>query len=154
MTDRWGRWAEIVFALLAMAFAGAMLYDGRNLAANPFEPLGSKAIPGAAAGIAILLALIVLVSAACALRGCGPERPPGEQWGVVAVAFLLTVLYGAVLASGVVRYRWATLVFIPLVVLIVTDDRRQACRGHWALARAYGFGLDAIFRHVLVTDIP
>ena len=45
-------------------------------------------------------------------------------------------------------------VFMPLVVLAVTDRRRQALPWAVALGVAYGFGLDYIFRHILVTDIP
>ena len=73
---------------------------------------------------------------------------------MVIAVFLLTVGYALVLASGWVRYQWATIVFMPLVVLMVSDDRRKALPWALGMGLVYGFGLDAIFRHVLVTDIP
>ena len=75
MTDRVGRWAEIVVATSLIAAAMAMLYDGRNLAANPFEPIGSRTIPSIAAVIVIGLAVLVLAEAAWSLRrGCRCTR--------------------------------------------------------------------------------
>ena len=154
MADRVGRWAEIVVATLTVAAAAAMLYDGRNLAANPFEPIGSRTIPSIAAAIVIGLAVLVLADAAWSLRRGPGAAPSGEQWLVVIAVFLLTVGYALVLASGWVRYQWATIVFMPLVVLMVSDDRRKALPWALGMGLVYGFGLDAIFRHVLVTDIP
>jgi hypothetical protein len=154
MADRHGRLAEILVALLVAAFAGAILYGGRQLAANPFEPIGSRTIPAIASWIAIVLAAVVLAQAAWALRRGALEVAAGEQWGAVALTFLATVGYAALLSTGLVRYRWVTMAFIPLVVLAVADDRRRALPWALALGVAYGLGLDAIFRHVLVTDIP
>lgn len=154
MADRVGRWVEIVVATLLIAAAMAMLYDGRNLAANPFEPIGSRTIPSIAAVIVIGLAMLVLAEAAWSLRRSPGTTPSGEQWLVVIAVYMLTIGYAIVLTSGWVRYQWVTIVFMPLVVLMVSDDRRKALP--WALGMGlfYGFGLDAIFRHVLVIDIP
>lgn len=154
MPDRVGRWAEIVVAMLIVAVATAMLYDGRNLAANPFEPIGSRTIPSIAAAIVIVLAALVLAEAAWSLRQGISPAATGEQWLVVVAVLLLTIGYALILTSGLVRYQWATIVFMPLVVLIVSDDRRKALPWALGMGMVYGFGLDAIFRHVLVTDIP
>lgn len=154
MIDRTGRIAEIIVALIIITFAAALLFDGRNLASNPFEPLGSKTIPGVAAWLAIALGAIVMGEALRGLRQSSPAGALAEKWGAVAFSFLATVVYVIVLASGHVRYQWATMLFIPAVTLAVADDRRKALPWALGLGVAYGLGIDYIFRHLLVTNIP
>lgn len=154
MVDRVGRWLEIAFSLLVIALATGMIVAGRSLTASPFEPLGSAAVPIGTASVAILLGLAVIVQSTMALRAGAPAAEAGEKWRAVGLVFLITVVYASVLATGLVRYQWATIAFLPLAVLAVADDRRKALPWAMGLGLVYGFGLDALFRHVLVTDIP
>ncbi len=154
MVDRVGRWAEILVALTIVIFAGATLYGARSLAPNQFEPIGSATIPQITAWITLALAAVVIADATIGLRRHGRQEETGAQWGSALIALVLAVIYVAVLSSGTMRYRWATMLFIPLVVLAITDKRWQALPWAIGLGVIYGFALDYVFRHVLVTDIP
>ncbi|MFM9940106.1 MAG: tripartite tricarboxylate transporter TctB family protein [Hyphomicrobiaceae bacterium] len=149
------RIAEIMVALFMIAAAGAMLFAGRSLAANPFEPIGSGTIPNAVAWITLALASALLVSgrwASGAYMDAATED--AEPWLPLLAVAGMTIAYVLVLASGSVRYQWVTFVFLVAVILTLSPDRRRAWPWAVGVAAAFAFGLDYLFRHVLVADIP
>ncbi len=149
------RRAEIAMALLAIAMAAAMLFDGRELAPGVLEPVGPGTIPNATCWIVIVLALAMLVRT---VWGSGSGQASAsvahERWHDLAVLVGVTCAYVAVLGFGLVRYSIATAVFVAITVLWLAENRRSALPGTLAVALVLGFGLDYVFRHVLVTDLP
>ena len=146
--------AEIVVSALAIAIAALFLWDARRYSASPFEPIGSGAVPGGFAAAALLLSAILLTQAVRALLAPRLADAPQELTLRVAATFLLTVAYAALLASGLVRYAFATVAFIALGVLVVAEQPRRLAAWTAAVALVLGFGLDYVFRSIFMTNIP
>jgi hypothetical protein len=158
--ERGRRQGELFVAIVTLAFAGVMLWDSRRYGPSPFEPIGSGAIPAGVAAIAILLALILLASIIRiprarfeAANAVAEEDGAGMGPRVVAT-FLLTVGYAALLASGLVRYAYATVPFMIVGVLIVAERPRRLLAPAVALALIAAFSLDLAFRHIFTTNLP
>ena len=138
-----------------IASAGAMLFVGRNLAANPFEPIGSGTIPNAVAWITLALATALLVSGRWASSAYNdPVTDSKEPWLPLLAVSGMTIAYVLVLAGGSVRYQWVTLVFLVGVIQTLSPDRHRAWPWAIGVAAVVAFGLDYLFRHILVADIP
>ena len=142
-------------ALVAIAVAAAFLFDGRNLAPGVLEPVGPGTIPNATCWLVIALAVAMLVRT---MWGGGDGQPSAatgtERWGDLAFLVVVTSAYVACLGFGLVRYNIATAVFLAITILWLAENRRQALPVAIVLALVLGFGLDYLFRHVLVTDLP
>jgi hypothetical protein len=145
--------ASIVVASGMIAVAAAMLVDGRGLAPGPFEPVGSGTIPNGVAAIVIALASCVLWQAARA-SPASARAGHGERWPQTLGVFAWTTAYVLVLASGAVRYQWATLAFFIVAVLILAEQPLKSLRFAAPIAVGLAFGIDYVFRRILVADIP
>jgi hypothetical protein len=150
------RRAERIMAVGLVAVASAYLHAGWSLKPGLFEPIGSGTVPNSVAVLLILLSLAMLGESAWRARSvaASAEPAPPEAWRPTLAVFALTILYVFVLASGFVRYQWATLVYLPLAILLLSERPRAAAPVALAIGCIFAFGLDAIFRHVLVTDLP
>jgi hypothetical protein len=149
------RRAEIAMALLAIALAAAFLFDGRHLKPGVLEPVGPGTVPNATCWIVIALALAMLVRTVWG----GGSRPAsasvdGERWRDVAFLAVVTSAYVAVLGFGWLRYSIATALFLVATIVWLAEQRRRALPAAVTVALVLGFGLDYLFRHVLVTDLP
>ena len=84
-----------------------------------------------------------------------PSEAPAEpeSWRVAGLAAVLLALYVVALSLGV-RYAWATLVFTFLMILLLGRRSGRTLAGAALSAAVLGFGLDYLFRHLLVTDLP
>ena len=141
-------------ALLAIAIAAAFLYDGRNLPPGVLEPIGPGTIPNATCWVVIGLAVAMLARTLLGGDGQPSASLAGERWGDVAFLAIATCAYVAVLGFGIVRYSIATAVFLALAILWLAENRRKTWPVALSLGLVLGFGLDYLFRHVLVTDLP
>ncbi|MCB2001834.1 MAG: hypothetical protein KDH91_16380, partial [Rhodoferax sp.] len=81
-------------------------------------------------------------------------RAQRERWGLLATIAALTVVYTAVLQSGVARYGVVTVVYLLASFLLVAGQVRRELPWSLALALGFGLGLDYVFRHLLVADLP
>jgi TRAP-type C4-dicarboxylate transport system permease small subunit len=148
------RYAEVFVSLLTIAIAALFLWDARRYTASPFEPVGSGAIPAGVAIASIVLGGLMLVQATRHLLADKRSGDVQELGLRVLAAFLLSVLYAVVLASGWVRYAFATAVFFVLAVLVLAERPKPLLPWTLGLGAVLGFGLDYIFRTVFVTNIP
>jgi TRAP-type C4-dicarboxylate transport system permease small subunit len=148
------RYAEVFVSLLTIAIAALFLWDARRYTASPFEPVGSGAIPAGVAIASIVLGGLMLVQATRHLLADKRSGDVQELGLRVLAAFLLSVLYAVVLASGWVRYAFATAVFFVLAVLVLAERPKPLLPWTLGLGAVLGFGLDHIFRTVFVTNIP
>jgi len=153
---------ESLLAWLAIALSAFFLYEGAKLKPGVFEPIGPGAVPMGVAVITIILSVTVLVArwrkpfaqAAAEAALDGAAAPQREQWGLLAAVSALTLVYAAVLHSGVVRYGVVTVVYLLATFLVVSGQVRRDLPWAVALALAFGLGLDYVFRHLLVADLP
>jgi hypothetical protein len=142
-------------ALLAIAIAAAFLYDGRNLAPGVLEPVGPGTIPNATCALVIALALAMLARTMWGVAGDqAGASVPGERWRDLAVLTVTVVAYVIVLGFGLVRYSIATALFLVLSIVWLAEHRRRALPGAVVVGLVLGMGLDYVFRHILVTDLP
>jgi hypothetical protein len=148
------RYAEVCVSLLTIVIAVLFLWDARRYTASPFEPVGSGAIPSGVAVASIVLAGLMLVQATRQLLARKDTGHVQELGLRVLGAFLLTVLYAAILATGWLRYAIATMLFFVVVVLILAEQPKLLVPWTLGLGAILGFGLDYVFRNVFVTNIP
>lgn len=151
--------AETALAWLAIALSGVFLFEGAKLKPGVFEPIGPGAVPMGVAVATIVLSAMVLIgrwraSAARAGRTHDSSGAPPENWRLMIAVSALTVVYTAVLQAGVARYGWVTVAYLLLTFLVVSGRARQDLPWALALALGFGLGLDYVFRHLLVTDLP
>ncbi|MEO5785168.1 MAG: tripartite tricarboxylate transporter TctB family protein [Casimicrobiaceae bacterium] len=147
------RRAEITMALVAIAMAAAFLFDARHLRPGVLEPVGPGTIPNATCWIVIGLAIAMLVRTLWGHASAGTASA-GERWGDLAMVVGAVTAYVAALGFGWVRYGIATALFVAITVVWLAERRREAIPGAIVVALVLGFGLDYVFRHVLVTDLP
>lgn len=154
--------AETTLAWLAITLSALFLYEGAKLKPGVFEPIGPGAVPMGVAVLTIILSVLVLLERRRKpfARAMGETAldaataPLREQWGLLAAVSVLTLVYVAVLHSGAARYGLVTVVYLLASFLIVSGRVRQDLPWSVALALAFGLGLDYVFRHLLVADIP
>ncbi len=151
MTDARTRVSEMAMAVVLIAVAAAFLREGWHFEPGVFEPIGSGAVPNAVAWIVVALSSVMLLQAVLARPAEEPAEP--ERWRVAGLAAVLLALYVAALSLGV-RYAWATLVFTFLMIVLLGHRSGRTLGGGAVAAGVLGFGLDYLFRHLLVTDLP
>jgi hypothetical protein len=146
--------AEASVALLAIALSAWFLAEGSTLKPGVFEPIGPGAVPMGVAAITIVLAILVLLTGIRQSRIGADGTSAAEGWAQTFGVGAITVGYCAVLQLGVVRYGLVTTIYLALVIIVMAPQRRMALPWALGISAATGFGLDAIFRHLLVADLP
>lgn len=161
-TDETEARAETALALLAIALSGLFLFEGVKLKPGVFEPIGPGAVPMGVAVVTIVLSLLVLIGrwrkpSVAALADSAPDEAapaPREQWRLLIAVGALTIVYTAVLQSGVARYGLVTAAYLLATFLLVAGRVRGELPWAIGLSLTFGLGLDFVFRHLLVADLP
>ena len=150
--------AETALALIAIALSSLFLFEGVKLKPGVFEPIGPGAVPMGVAVMTIILSLLVLLARwRAAPVAASPEDRQvvgPERWLLMLGVLVLTMVYAALLQAGLVRYGYATVVYLLATFLLMSDRVRQDLPWAIGLALAFGLGLDYIFRYLLVADLP
>jgi len=146
--------AETTVALLAIALAGWFLAEGSTLKPGVFEPIGPGAVPMGVAVVTLILALLVLLARMRQPRSTADGAAVAEDWAQTLGVGAITLGYCAVLQLGVLRYGLVTAIYLALVIIVMAPQRRTALPWALGIGVVTGFGLDAIFRHLLVADLP
>lgn len=155
--------AEVGLALLAIVLSGMFLVEGAKLKPGVFEPIGPGAVPMGVAMLTLLLSALVLLGnwrrrasgradAGAVADAQGVAMP--EQWRLLLAVGVWTLVYTAVLQAGVVRYGIVTVVYLLAMFLMVSTQPRKDIPWSVGLALVFGLGLDFVFRHLLVADLP
>jgi hypothetical protein len=152
------RRAESVLALIAIALSVLFLFEGAKLKPGVFEPIGPGAVPMGVAVITIVLSLLVLLArrrSGVPVAGAGDATSAAaERWVLLLGMAALTLVYAALLQSGTVRYGTATVAYLLISFLLLSDRVRHDLPWALALALVFGLGLDYVFRYLLVADLP
>ena len=150
--------AETTLSLIAIALSGLFLYEGAKLKPGVFEPIGPGAVPMGVAVITIVLSLLVLHARwrPRVMPACPYDDPSAlnERWLVMLGVGALTRVYTALLHTGAVHYGYATVVYLLTAFSVLSDRVRHDLPWAAALALVFGLGLDYVFRHLLVADLP
>lgn len=155
--------AEIVVAVVVIATAAVFFVEGGKLKPGVFEPIGPGAVPMGVAVLTILLALGVLIERVWRSRSRAAAHEADiaavadsldERWIATLALSAITVFYIAAMHLGFVGYRIATIAYLVLAILVAAERRLHALPWAIGLSLLFGVGLDYLFRHVLVTDLP
>jgi hypothetical protein len=146
--------AEAAVALLTIALSAWFLAEGSTLKPGVFEPIGPGAVPMGVAAVTLILALLVLLARMRQSRGTADAAAAAEDWAQTFGVGAITLGYCAVLQFGVLRYGLVTAIYLALVIIVMAPQRRTALPWALGIGVVTGFGLDAIFRHLLVADLP
>ncbi len=147
--------AETAVSLLAIALAAWFLAEGSTLKPGVFEPIGPGAVPMGVAVFTIVLSVMVMMSRLRVWRRAGgAEDRAGEDWALTLGVSAFTIGYCVVLNLGLLRYGLVTAAYLALVIVVMAPQRRAALPWAVAIGLVTGFGLDHIFRHLLVADLP
>ena len=146
--------AEAAVALLSIALSAWFLAEGSKLKPGVFEPIGPGAVPMGVAAVTLVLALLVLLARMRQPRGTADGAAAAEDWAQTLGVGAITLGYCAVLQFGVLRYGLVTAIYLALVIIVMAPQRRTALPWALGIGVVTGFGLDAIFRHLLVADLP
>lgn len=149
--------AETALALIAIALSSLFLFEGAKLKPGVFEPIGPGAVPMGVAVLTIILSLLVLHArwraAPEPVSDDGQAAMP-ERWTLMLAVSALTLVYAALLHAAMVRYGYATVVYLLATFLLMSGRVRQDLSWAIALALSFGLGLDYVFRYLLVADLP
>jgi len=154
--------AEALLAWGAIGMSGVFLVEGAQLKPGVFEPIGPGAVPMGVAVITIVLGALVLIGrwrtrpppgTPIGPADSGLDSPP-DNWRLLLYASVCTLVYAAVLQAGLTRYGYATVAYLLVTSLLVAEHRRRALPWIVALSLGFGLGLDYVFRHLLVADLP
>lgn len=165
MTRR-ARIADAVFALAMLAVAGTVWREASRLPPALFDPLGPKSVPMAICALLAALSLVLLVRTLLGLKvgsaatslilGIG-DAPPTEyrlRPGLALGTYLLTGLYILALSLPGIPFLWATVAYLAILGVAMSDRTRKQVTGALLLAAIGGFAVDFIFRRIFVVDLP
>lgn len=153
---------EAGVAVLLVAVAALVLAGTRDIAPALYDPLGSAAMPRAAAGLVVVLALAMLWRAVARLRaesglragGGRPPEPVAGRNGLAAAFLASTVAYAGVMQAGWLGYRDATLLFFVVTGLTLARGRRHLVLPILVIAAVIGVGGHYLFTRLFYVALP
>ncbi|MCI8423078.1 MAG: tripartite tricarboxylate transporter TctB family protein [Lawsonibacter sp.] len=141
-----------VFSVLLIAFAGFVIYETTQLQ-SLFAPasgdVGPRFFPMAAAVCLVICSIGKLVT-----ESKRSDKPlfTGEGWRRVGIMFLLLVLY--LVAMTWLGYLISTLVFTPLLVVAMKEERRLQPIALVLFSVATTALLYVVFQMVIQVSLP
>jgi putative tricarboxylic transport membrane protein len=145
---------ELVAGMFSLVLAGLFIAQARGLPPPFFEPIGSAAVPRGTAWIVVVLAVVMMTRALLSREtGPAPFHSPREIRRTLAFSGLI-LLYVAALGLTRIGYALATVAFLTIAVPLLAGFSRQWLLRSLALGIPLGFGLQYLFTHILVTDLP
>jgi len=153
---------ETALAVFCILLSGLFIYEGLKLKPGVFEPIGPGAVPVGVACVTLVLSVVVLIARfwkplrrtiTSAVDDVTLQGVQPENWRLMSWVGGLTLLYVAILHAGLVRYGPATVGYLLVCFLGISGNVRRALPWALALALLTGFGLDYVFRHLLVADL-
>lgn len=152
---------EAGFAAVAIAIGGLVLAGTRDIPPALYDPLGSAALPCAAAGLVILLALTMAVRSLSRLRAATTGRPAhaetaaAPERNLLAAGFVgATIAYAAAMQAGWLGYREATLAFFVVAGLMLARGRRRLVVPILVTALAISVGGYQLFTQLFYVALP
>lgn len=147
--------AEIGFALVMIAIAGAVLWNARLLPAGIYEPLGPAPVPRIVAILIIVLSLVVVFQAIGRTRHARIDTPPDDvPRNLDALLILaLTIAYVALMAFRFLEFASATSLFLVITILLLERFRWRSLLYAVPLALFLAYGLRYIFTKILIIDL-
>ena len=153
--DRQQLRADTELGLLLVCVSALVAWAARSIGPPLYDPMGSAALPYAAAtflggcGLWLLLRAFQQREAAVA-----PPVPAAAPRHALAAQFLLLMLVYAA-SMQTLGYRWSTLAFVWLSVMLLAQHE---LRGQWfaalLLAIVLGFGAFWLFTRFFFIDLP
>ncbi|WP_417382903.1 tripartite tricarboxylate transporter TctB family protein [Gimesia sp.] len=138
--------------------ASAIFVNVDALSPTSLEPLGPAAFPKAISVVIAVLALVFTVKAAMHLRRVtSAKESPREyrrRYDLAGATVLLTVVYVSLFGFEILGFRWATVVFLGALGLLLTQGERRKIPVVLGGALVVGVGVHYLFTQVLVIGLP
>ena len=166
--DEPGRRNDLLLALGLYLFCAVVYWQASLLPPPFFDPLGSAAVPKFASLVLVLLGTLVLARLFAPVPSSDPEAeagavdeatPPDEQpprpapWTALG-SVLIPVAYVGLMATGLLGFREASILFVFAMGALLARFRRTAVLLLIPLAIAFGIFFDFIFTQVFYVDLP
>lgn len=149
--------ADLALALLTIAAAALVLFGARDLPPPRFEPLGSAALPRILAGLLIVFALIIAISALLRQRRDDfvPVAESGPRPDPRRGALVLAALVAYVFALDVLRvpFLFATPPFVAATGLAIGARTWRNLVIFLAFGFALAFGISLVLEKLLYVRI-
>lgn len=154
---------DLILGLGLYVFSGVLYWQASLLPPPFFDPLGSAAVPKFAALVLTTLATIVLLrrlldrsdEPAPVDEATPPDEAPARPAPMIALgAVLVPVAYVLIMATGMVGFREATILFVFAMGALLARFRRGPVLILIPAALALGLLFDFIFTQVFYVDLP
>jgi len=159
------RRVDALSAVVVLAVAIGVFVAARREPKALYDPFGPGTAPMAVSAALAVLAVVLLVRALLGLRigqsaqslilgldGAAPEdyrlRPE-----LALVSFVATVLFVAAMGFGL-PFLWSTLVFLFVLGAAMTDRKPRSIGIALAVAVVGAVAIDALFRRILLVQLP
>lgn len=147
-------------AVLMIVAAFAYFEAGKAVPPTSYEPLGPAAVPQGLAVLILILSAIMVARAAreygrvkSATRG-GDAPAYQPRYDLAAIAAALTVIYVLLFGLHIMSFRWATVLFLTALCMLLNRFRPRQIPISLAVAVAFGFGIHYLFTRVFVVGLP
>lgn len=165
MTPARARAVDAVAGALLLGFAGTMAWAARREPPPGFDPLGSGTAPLWVAGALGLLSAVLLAKALLGLHvaqsqqslivGLDGEAPPDyalRPW-LAAFVMVATIAYAGALSFGA-GFLGASVAFLAILGLAMCERTPRQMGAAAAIAVIGGVAIDALFRRLLLVQLP
>ncbi len=147
---------DLLLAAAVTGFAALLLVESRKIPPPFFDPLGSAAVPRAAALVMVVLAAIM---AARALAGLGepsdgPEAEYRPRPDLAVGIFVLCVAYVGAMDLGWIGFEAATIVFLVAAAALLGRLHLRTLLVGTVFAVVMGVGGTWLFTRFFFIDLP
>lgn len=149
---------DYVISACTITLAGLVLWGARDIPPPFFDPLGSAAVPKAAAYILIVLALGISIrqflqnkeSPGANTKEEGYKLEPLRAVGVVG----LSILYTLGMGTGILGFKWGTILYITLTGALLAKGNKAVMIASLILGLLFGIGGSYLFSEFFYIDLP
>jgi len=145
---------DIALAMVMIGLGGMVFFASFNLPEPALEPIGPAAFPFAISLFLIGLSLVVLWRALS--RTAQANDPPAhrKRLDLAILTVALTVAYLISMEFGWLTYRWATIIFVFVLTMLLFDWQLKKLPVAIVIGLITGVGLKFAFTEVLYLDLP
>jgi hypothetical protein len=158
MAERPHALTEICFSLTLLGVVALVVRGARDIPPAVYDPVGSAALPLAAAAIVGAGAATMLGDGIRLLRGKSPPpadpEAPRERAGIAIGLVGAFAAYILLMSATPLGFRWATFLFLVASGLILARDRRRMFATVLAVAAAIAVGGHYLFTTFFFIALP
>lgn len=148
-----------ILGCVLIALCGLVYWGTMDLPPPTYEPIGPAALPRLLAIVVAVLSLPLVIKPASYPQSVSRETEQGGEvirptpWMAVAL-MALSVVFAMVMQSRMVPFSILATAYLVVVMGVMTRFRRSAWLVTLIVSPVIGFGLEYIFTHIFIIDLP